>query len=419
MVDVSGTAFQEILDRTVADALAVPVSGDFANLVCRVGTVFPDEILASLGRLSLAGRVCPELAKRIFASARSRTPLAVSEVAHNIPLPIPHPLDYDWRFTEETVDRLLERSAGSGGPLVALGAPSVFRRSVELEIHSSVRLVDANARLAAAFPEHTRSGIVCCDVRADPLPGISARTAVSDPPWYPFDTRAFLWAARAMIDSDGEILLSLAPLTTRPGIPTEREELLAWAAAAGLRRTEEHPGALLYRTPPFEQAALRANGICCPASPWRRGDLWVFTVEGPLRVDRPLTPRVTDWLEVTWSGVRVRFRHALVDSARQVDPRLVPLIDGDVLPSVSRRHQLRSRVAVWTSGNRVFGCQDPMLLHAAADAGARCNDPIPAAEEYLRRQLSRRERANVTDAMNRLSDIIHIERTEYADAYDR
>jgi hypothetical protein len=45
---------------------------------------------------------------------------------------------------------------------------------------------------------------------------------------------------------------------------------------------------------------------------------------------------------------------------------LIPWIDGDVLPSVSRRDPRRRLAHVWTSGNRVFRTDNPELVLDAA-----------------------------------------------------
>jgi hypothetical protein len=42
------------------------------------------------------------------------------------------------------------------------------------------------------------------------------------------------------------------------------------------------------------------------------------------------------------------------------------LIDGDILPTVSRRDPRRRAAQAWTSGNRIFGTGNPQLLLEAA-----------------------------------------------------
>jgi hypothetical protein len=45
---------------------------------------------------------------------------------------------------------------------------------------------------------------------------------------------------------------------------------------------------------------------------------------------------------------------------------LVSLIEGDILPTVSRRDPRRRLAQVWTSGNRIFRTDNPRLLFDAA-----------------------------------------------------
>jgi len=419
MSDASTSAYCELIDSTVAAALAVSVPDEFETLVCRMGSIFPTDVRASLARLVRTGRLSPKFAERLLASAASVSPTPLPEGAHRIPLPVPHPLDFDWRCVDSVVDEVLDRCIDSGGPIAALGAPSIFRRAVEIRTTTSICLIDVSGLLAPSFPSEARRRMLCCDLLSDPLPSIAARIVVADPPWYPLYTRAFLWAARSMLVRGGEILLSVAPVQTRPEAAVERQELLRWADAAGLRLTEEHPGALLYRTPPFERNALRAEGICCPTGPWRRGDLWVFSVEAPAALERPLGT-VSAWSEVSWNGVRLRFRRDRTGPPSAVaDPRLIRIARGDVLPSVSRRHPLRTQVDMWTSGNRVYSCREPALLCAAAGARALGTDPLGAAEAHIGRRLTCNEQTLVLDALSHLADVVDTEQTEYADAYDR
>lgn len=410
----------ELVDSTVLTAAsALSVAEDFEVLVSRIGSIYPSEVAASLLRLLSTGRLNSELAERLLASARSDSPAPLHHIARGIPLPVPHPLDYDWRFADEVVDEVLQRCMGSGGQIVALGAPSIFRRSVEIGATTSVHLIDASGALAPSFPPEARSMISCCDLLSDPLPSVSARVVIADPPWYPLYNKAFLWAARNMVANGGEILLSVAPVQTRPEAPDERRQLLRWAAAAGLRLTEQHPGALLYRTPPFERNALRAEGIRCPARPWRRGDLWVMSAETATALDRP-NGSGSPWTEVTCNRVRLRFRlDRRGPTAAVADPRLVSIISGDVLPSVSRRHPLRSQVDVWTSGNRIYACREPELLCVAAAATTLEVDPLHSAEAHMGRRLRQNEKMFLIDALSQLVDVVRTERIEYADSYDR
>lgn len=54
------------------------------------------------------------------------------------------------------------------------------------------------------------------------------------------------------------------------------------------------------------------------------------------------------------------------DHARSDDASLFSLIDGDILPTVSRRDLRRRAAQIWTSGNRIFGTDNPQLVLQAA-----------------------------------------------------
>lgn len=53
--------------------------------------------------------------------------------------------------------------------------------------------------------------------------------------------------------------------------------------------------------------------------------------------------------------VRIKLR-------RTETPDLGSLVPGDVLDTVSRRDLIRTRIGIWTSGNRVFSLEDPASI---------------------------------------------------------
>ncbi len=82
----------------------------------------------------------------------------------------------------------------------------------------------------------------------------------------------------------------------------------------------------------------------------------------------PCEPTTSSWVERTFDGVRIRIDSGHSDGSD--DARLVTIVPGDVLPSVSRRDARRATARIWTSGNRVFGCASPRALLEALDADA-------------------------------------------------
>ena len=291
-------------------------------------------------------------------------------------LPVPHPLDFDWRFSPSTVSQLADELVVHPGRLTLLGTPSLWmalRGRVRADL---LRLLDANPSLKtdSVCPGAT---VLVVDVLKDDLPSLSSDVVLADPPWYPEAIAGFLWAGSWLLRLGGALMLSMPPSGTRPGVRRECEELLGFAPSCGLTLRSKRPGALRYSSPPFERAALRAAGLAQHVpNDWRQGDLLVFERTSDVVAPRP-TAQQRRWTERTVSGVRIQIDDYATPT--NDDPQLISLVSNDVLPSVSRRDKRRSNVRVWTSGNRVFGCGSPSRLVGIIDdiiAGRSLADPV-------------------------------------------
>lgn len=360
-------AFEDAVDRWVAEAVAAGKS-DFGALLTALPGVFPSVALGSVRRLGRSGRLPAGVAERaeryVAQGVRPEPEVAVAGER------APHPLDYEWRFARSAAYVLasLAREATLPGETVALlGCPSLYRAFRDpATARRRVVLLDANAPAATANTDEI--GIYRCDLLWGAVPDEVSGVVIADPPWYPEHMACFLWAAARLCRAQGVVFLSAPPRGTRPGIAEDWRVLLERAAAFGLRLTDYRAGVLPYETPPFERNALRALGIRRVPQDWRRGDLATFVATGNRDVPRPLAPADEGWSESSVRGVRFRVRsagdapqlHAL--AARPRDPRLITLVPGDILPTVSRRDARRPLANVWTSGNRVFQCHSPELL---------------------------------------------------------
>jgi hypothetical protein len=388
--------FSGVLDILVTRA--APGAASFADLLGAVAGAYPGDVRACLGRLTAAGLLDAASTIRLMAPALpGEAPSAAAPARDTASvLPDPHPLDFDWRFDTGTVDAILARCVAAtipGEVITLLGCPSLLEAAVAADTGRRFVLLEASAATCAALSGVAGRQVVRCDLARDPLPPLSAGLVVADPPWYPAPTRAFLWAAAAVSSSGASVLLAQPGLATRPGILAERAEALAFAAATGMRLASVALGALGYSSPPFERRALDADGLSAIPNCWRRGDLIELRRVSPLVSPRP-EPEITErWVEAWIGRARLRIRadtgenRRLAADPHRADPRLVRLVPGDVLPTVSRRDPVRSVVAVWTGSNRVFGCRDPRLLAAIARALAEAADPVSAAASAAGRIL--------------------------------
>lgn len=412
--------FETSLETRLREAIARGVRS-YTALLSELGDVYPSVMLAALRRLAAAGDLDSVAVERIHANSRHPCPIGpVSTPSSH--LPVPHPLDFDWRFTEQALERLRNESrVVDAARLICLGAPSLYWHLKERTTRT-VHLLDANVASFNRYGGPAESNKrIQLDVLQSELPSIRAGAIVADPPWYSEHLRGFLWVARELCDEGGRVWISVPGVGTRPGIEQEIASLVTWANELGMRVAERSRGALPYRTPPFERNALRAEGIECVPTQWRRGDLLVFTVVADNACARPIacSLELAEWEEVRLDQVRVRFRIRGRTRAPHdlVDPRLRSIVPGDVLPSVSRRDPRRPLAQVWTSGNRVFGCDSPAIAYKVAESIIFGATVIKSIEHHLGRRLRAVEKACIEETDAQLRELREMEKLEYRDEW--
>jgi hypothetical protein len=315
-------------------------------------------------------------------------------------LPLPHPLDHDWRFNPPTIAHLVEmvcRLATPNGRALLLGAPTVFAALVSHPEAPPTTLVDRNWQLLRSLDQGTNSQfrVHQQDLLSGPdtsvPPGVDV--TLCDPPWYPEHYRAYLAQASLVTRIGGRVLISLLPVLTRPSAIDDRTQLLGEAHDFGLHLRSLTPDCLGYESPPFELVSLAVGGIH-PTGSWRRGDLIEFwkarepdpTATAGVWPDK--SGKVEDWFKVHVDKRPIWLRGPFLDENEP--PNLVHIEDGDVLPTVSRRYTGRTAVDLWLWDNRVFGVEgraafrDALrsLSSLAKPAGERI---VPA--EYMARAL--------------------------------
>jgi hypothetical protein len=243
-------------------------------------------------------------------------------------LPVPHPLDFDWRFSGEAVQRilaeatLLNRHRGSVG---VVGAPSVVLKASRTWTRGGIVAFDINPRVIASLGQlGDRVISLRRDFLIDEPPRLRLDVVVTDPPWYFNELCSALWFCHAACRAGGFVLASISPLGTRPGIAEERAKLVDFTSRLDLHLVRIEAAERPYRSPPFERNALRVAGIDGAPVDWRRGDLAVFTKRGSAREARPTASRAVDgeWCDVSFSTARVRVRPT--QGRGFSDPRLSP-----------------------------------------------------------------------------------------------
>ena len=337
---------------------------------------------------------------------RERTELAVPG------LPLPHPLAFDWRFTAKTAAELLERSieATAAGETVALlGTPSVYMFAAGMETDRRYLLIDKNQSLATSVLTPLAGSVFHCrDVSGSLASLAPVQAVIADPPWYEDEIKGFLASSAQICAHLGMVYISFPPIGVRPGIREERNRVIAEAQKSGLRFVGHEPLALSYATPFFEHNALLAGGFVHISPNWRRGDLLLFQAERLTGSDvgRPDASEES-WADIDILGMRVWVREG--DCHDFADPRLAPVVEGDILPTVSLRDSRRKEANVWTTGNRIYRCAGPQVLSTILQALREAEEPAKALQIKLQRPLSIIETEAVSTSVDQVRELVQRE----------
>jgi hypothetical protein len=240
----------------------------------------------------------------------------------------------------------------------------------------------------------------------DKPPFLGAQAAIVDPPWYPADTKVFLWATNLACAVGARIILCQPTLATRPGIAEERAALLDELPQLGYICRRIHSDRARYRTPHFEVTSLKAAapGLPVPGD-WRVGDVMMLekTSDPPKKLAPG--PPTEAWLEALFGPVRIKLR-------RTNPPDLGGIVTGDVLDTVSRRDPIRDQIGVWTSGNRVFSLNHPEMLAKIIDL---CHCDVMKSRFTIDGALSHARAAGLdARTAQKLFDLLLVELQEHA-----
>jgi hypothetical protein len=343
-------AFDAFVDGAIRSVAST--SDSFATLLARLPGIAPLDAVRALDEM-----IDEEPAyRRLLDSARIyETPFLPFDQGASLPLP--HPLDMEWRFTTATVDDLLGQltaSTADGDAILLLGVPSVAAAAArstfdrEYQVTGEGNVICRALELATLKdPRFTHNSLLRRPVAA----------ALIDPPWYPGAYVEMLTTCSLRCATGATVLLALPPVGIRPSARADQNLMLDAAVVAGFEVT----GALQrarYRSPLFELAAWRAAGIGAWLPEWRAGEMVTLVkirepAKHPGAISKPPA------FELTLDGVRLTL---LLD--RTGPSELVPIVPGEVLPSVSARLPGRERATLWTSSNRAFAVESRAGLAA-------------------------------------------------------
>lgn len=406
--------FQNTVDGLVLDAIKKGII-DFNDLILTLPGVYPSTVLSSLKRLVQNKEISSDIQSNIMYKAKELKSRFQKRNKNKISLPLPHPLDFEWRFADSASKYLLSICSELTNPqdnILLLGTPSILKNIANQGYQREVIFIgDSTAvidRLKNFAPEYQ---IICCNFITDSHPEITASVVILDPPWYKDFIYPFLWMAMQSCKFGGYVMISLPASGTRPGVKQEWHSILEWTEDLGLSLYKLEPCALHYSTPFFEHNALKAEGILNFPKEWRKSNLAIFKRTKRNIAERPQIPQARKWEEVLLDNVRLR----VVDDANNnfEDPSVISIITGDILPSVSRNDPRRNLADVWTSGNRIYKCQGKKTLSIILNALVANQSPQENIEKFLNRRLKIEEINKINQTIQQIESLVKLENTEF------
>jgi len=276
-------------------------------------------------------------------------------------LPEPHILDYDWRYTAQTV---LDLSAlvRPSDTVLAVGTPSLARHLEALG--RDVTLVDRQPFQAVRNHLQIEAGI--------PKPNFQRRSfAIVDPPWYPADAKLWIaWTAHRVMPRE-RILVSLWPDITRPAAANEFEDVTSWIREwADIESVDIVPR---YEIPLFERAALCACESQSNALSPGYARLLCLRARHLPSILEHCDPQKT-WVRFVVNDYQLAVC-LNENSTGQTPVSQHPLAKGWVWPYVSKRAPQQDQINLWSSRNEVAILRHPHLAAEALRKAFKAADP--------------------------------------------
>ena len=354
----SARAHRRLLDRLLWDA--VPAVGTFRQLLPLMAGAGPVDVLQGLVRLRAVEGIGTR-AEQLIRDA-SATPSGGSVVDQPAALPLPHPLDSEWRFCADSVDALVSKLLSTtmpGDELLLVGTPSLAVALSRSCADRRIRFVGPDDVVSAAVADLFEG-----DGRLARKSSGRAAAAVVDPPWYGAPFAEMLSVCASGCRPGAPVLTVMPRLATRPDMAAGIEDMLRAAHGMGMVLTDAEPIEVGYRTPVFEAAALERHGINPTLGDWRRGDCVRFDAGG-----RPESGVVAEYqssgghVELMLDGCRIRL---MLDTGLSA-AGLAAVEDDEISGSVSARSPSRRAANLWTTANRALVVDERACLAAITE----------------------------------------------------
>lgn len=419
---MSNSFNQQIDNLTIETAKK---TSDFYEYICNMQGVHPVDILNSLKRVFNSRSIGRKEYDQAILSAQSKR-ITKKDDSDNM-LPVPHMVDYDWRFSRQGISTFTKRinsiiAKTDVKAIVFIGSPSLFKYYCSYEfVNIQFYLVDFNANQHIKKSElRSNQHVIDCNIHYDlpaeiKLDSIKADVIVMDPPWYPEYYERFFEIC-VKVSHIGSIVLGVyPPEMTRSTVAEEKQKLSEYTRKLGFSDLRFDLHCIEYSTPPFEKNVLKANNIYNYPANWRFGDLMFstrVTNTCELLTEHCFFSKNCGWSEKRCGIVRIKFKQDSLTPDDIFSISLYHLYNDDIYPSVSRRYTGHKSINVWTSGNRVFNCSNIPLLIRILE-GLDDIDIVNSIQNEYGINLINQQKNDIIEVQKAMKKIATMETQEY------
>ena len=319
---------------------------------------------------------------------------------------VPHFLDFDWRFTEETAQRLLyEIRKLTPEKITFLGTPTLYEYcDANMKKYSCLFDINGDVYLEAEKVDVRNNGIIN-----------DADVFVLDPPWFTRYYMLFMCNIIPVCKPGNYIFCVWPPELIRPTMEDELNEFKSFISDNGFEIVDFKSLRLYYHTPLFEAKTFAVNGIESFPENWHFGELMILRKTNNI-VSLPvgITAEEDIYDEFTFGYCRIKIKINPVGSYNS-QVILEHLYPNDIYPTISSR-EILPEIKIWTSSNRVFGCNNPEKLRKILSlCKDNSNNECCISEEFIRFWICEK---GTYETLKFLSAVIDRENMEIADYYD-